>query len=480
MRKLGPQVHGLNLAPPGDWRMGRRGRFNHAAAGASSSDVSEATAAPVFSPLSIPILIIVVGLFIPEELSFYLLGLRLTVVRLMFLLLSPFLLIKAANKLSAGLYRFVLSDFLVVAAGAWFLIAPAQIDNAASALNHAGPIVLEFCVAYFLTRLMLSEDGAPLSFISALCRGISISALVGGLDPLTNSRFSHDLAARLTAPMHSIDAWTDRYRLGLLRAFGPLEHPILFGFVCVVGLLLALSNPVRGRLFAIISCSIGAFLSLSSAPIQVMIMGLALLTYDRLFSGWRQRWLALAAAILTIVLASFVLSNNPIGFIISHLTFSPESGYYREWTWRHVLAHLSKSPWFGMGFGELPPDINHSIDSLWLVLSIQFGYPGAMLVAFAEMISGPFIAMGSNLSQTEARLATTLGIVNFLIFYLAFTVHFWGVPWILTGLLLGLKANLTEKSMLPEGASVRRAPEIAPRRNDVWSRMNQPRRSMKL
>jgi hypothetical protein len=280
--------------------------------------------------------------------------------------------------------------------------------------------------------------------------------------------------------MHNIDAWTDKYRFGLFRAFGPLEHPILFGFVCVVGLLLAVSNPVRGRLFAIISCTIGALLSLSSAPLQVMVMGLGLLTYDRLLSGWPQRWLALATVIAAIILLAFTLSNNPIGFIVSHLTFSPESGYYREWTWRLVLAHLSTSPWFGLGFGELPPDINHSIDSLWLVLSIQFGYPGAFLVAIAELTSGPFFGIRGALSRSEAGLATSLGIINLLIFYLAFTVHFWGVPWIVTGLLLGLKANLAEKSRLPEVASARQVSGRPARRNNFAPRMSASPRSAKL
>ena len=34
-----------------------------------------------------------------------------------------------------------------------------------------------------------------------------------------------------------------------------------------------------------------------------------------------------------------------------------------------VGLHVSQSPWFGLGYGEMPEDINHSIDSLWLVLA---------------------------------------------------------------------------------------------------------------
>ena len=224
--------------------------------------------------------LILFGLFIPEELSLYLFGLRLSVIRLIFLLLVPVLLVKGWKKLSAGLYRFVPSDLFVIAAGFWLIYAPANIDGFLPALNHAGPTVLEFCVGYCVTRIMLWGSDAALSFAKLLCRTIAVVALIGVLDPMTNHRFVHDLAAQLTAPMHSIELWEDAYRLGLLRATGPVEHPILFGFVCAIGVLIAISVPGRGRLFVILACGVGAMISLSSAPIQIMIMGLGLLTYD--------------------------------------------------------------------------------------------------------------------------------------------------------------------------------------------------------
>ncbi|WP_334249239.1 hypothetical protein [Bradyrhizobium symbiodeficiens] len=82
---------------------------------------------------------IAVGLFLPEELSFYIFGLRLTVVRLLCLLLAPILIVKGLQKASAGRYRFVLSDLLVLLAGFWLVYGPANVDDPVSALNHAGP-----------------------------------------------------------------------------------------------------------------------------------------------------------------------------------------------------------------------------------------------------------------------------------------------------------------------------------------------------
>ena len=98
----------------------------------------------------------------------------------------------------------------------------------------------------------------------------------------------------------------------------------------------------------------------------------------------------------------------------------------------------------------MPEAINHSIDSLWLVLSIQSGYPGAVLVALTLLGARPTFTGGRKpeLTSAESRLSSALAIVLFLTMFLAFTVHIWGSAWVLTGLLLGLKAHLSELGYL--------------------------------
>ena len=56
-----------------------------------------------------------------------------------------------------------------------------------------------------------------------------------------------------------------------------------------------------------------------------MIMGLGLLTYDFLLSRNSYRWTILLVAGALGLFAAFTINNNPIGFVISHLMFSPES-----------------------------------------------------------------------------------------------------------------------------------------------------------
>lgn len=438
------------------------------------------------APLALTL--IVITTFLPEELSFDVFGLRLTVTRLIFLVLTPVLAVRLGQKMGAGRYRFLLSDLLVVVTGIWMILAPANIDGIGPALNHAGPLVLEFCISYFAMRILLSEHGQALSLATLLCRVIAVVALLGLLDPLTNQYFVRSLASELTGIVKG-STWLlaeDSHRLGLLRSSSTIEHPILFSAVCGVGLLIAASIPFRGRAFVIGSCVLGAIFAFSSAPIQSIFLGFALIGYGRMMGNTPFRWLALVAIGALGVAAAFVASNSPLGFIISHMTFDPSSGYYRMWTWASVSNAVGLSPWYGLGFGPYPEvlDINHSVDSLWLVAAILFGVPGAILIALAMIGSvsvrtrGPRIA----LTDAESTLGTTLGIVIVVLMFLSFTVDLWGTTWILAGLLMGMRAHLGELGrlgfaaprciMTPPVAGAARADRVRPvsATSDNWRR----------
>jgi hypothetical protein len=408
-------------------------------------------------PLSLKVILFT--LFLPVESSFYVLGLRLTVIRFLFLILTPMLLIKVTRKVSSGSYHFVPSDLFVVLASFWMIYAPSMIDGILGALNHAGPEVLEFCIGYMTTRVLLSRHGQAMSFIDLFCRITAVVALLGLLDSLTNYYVVHGMIGQMTGYNSPIFYWDDAHRLGILRATGPVEHPILFGFICGICLIFAASAPIRWRLFVMISCSLGAIFSFSSAPIQCILMGLALLIYNRMMKGVPFRWLTLIAIGSIAIILAFMISNSPVGFIVSHLIFSPSSGWYRVWTWDRVIYYVSQSPWYGLGFGVQPDDINHSIDSLWLVLAIHYGLPGVVLIALS-IIGAAFVPTRSGkreLTSAERRLATTIGIVIFLTIFIAFTVDFWGISWILVSLIMGIGAHLGELGRL-RTVSARSAP----------------------
>lgn len=393
------------------------------------------------APLSLKVL--VMSILLPDEVGFYIQGLWLSAARVVLLVLTPLLLIRFTRTLAAGRYRFVLSDLLVLLAGVWWIVALANMDGIQAGLNHAGPLALEFCIGYLAARLLLTEHGEALALVKFLCWGIAIIALLGLFDSITHRNFMHDLMAATIGPKFFVGDVS--YRIGLSRATSTLEHPIIFGLTCVIGLLLAASVEVCGRRFVIFACALGTFLSLSSAPLQGVFMGLGLLTYGRLMAGVRFRWAVVIGLLVLGVGAAFIVLNDPIGFICSHLVFDAQSAYFRRWIWQTGSAAVGESPWFGVGW-VIPEsyEVPGTVDSVWLAWALNFGIPGSLLFAFSLIGAASLPTNGPDvhLTTAESKLGTTLGIVASLIIFFGFTVDFFGTAWILIPLLTGVRAHL--------------------------------------
>jgi hypothetical protein len=414
--------------------------------------LSAARAGPngsVAGPLALRI--IIVSILLPDEIGLSVSGLRFSMPRVILLVLMPFLMTRFARASAAGRYRFVLSDLLVLATGVWVIVALAITDGLQAGLNHAGPVALEFCIGYMAARLLLSEHGEAVSFIKFLCRAIAIVALLGVLDTLTHRFFLHGLAATLFGDAtgmlgENIAAGADE-RLGLLRATSTVVHPILFGTICAVGLLLAASVPIRGRWLVILACGLGTFLSLSAAPLQATFIGLGLLLYNRVTTGIPYRWAGLIGLITVGIIMAFQVLNDPLGFVFSRLVFDPDSGWFRRWIWTMATTAVAQSPWVGMGWG-IPEGygIPSSVDSIWLLWALDYGIPGSVLLALSLIGAASLPASGPRvrLTATESKLGTTLGILIFLIIFLGFTVAFFGSAWILIPVVVGIRAHLGE------------------------------------
>lgn len=396
-------------------------------------------------PMSLNLVMLL--LFLPEEASFSILDMRLTAVRLIFLLLAPLVLLRLLHKLTNGDYCFVWSDLFVTLAAFWMIIGPSNIVGLSDALKHGGPIALEFFVGYMSTRVLLREHGHGIYFAESFTRITAAVALLGLLDPLTHHFFIRGLAAKLTGYGKGAWFYEGLTRNGIVRATATLEHPIAFGLVSTIGLLLSAYIPTRARKFSIPACSIGVIISITSVAWGGMMLGFMLVGYNRLLQGVKYRWSGLISMALFSIFVIYISVANPLGFIFRHLIFDPDSGYFREYTWDVAGAALAHSPWFGLGF-TLPDfyDIPYTVDSVWLESALTFGVPGSLFIALSIIgaTSLPTSGPGVRLTKRESRLGRILGIITFLLVFWGFTVHYWGTDWIVIALLAGLRAHLGE------------------------------------
>jgi hypothetical protein len=397
--------------------------------------------------LSLALKLILLALFVPVELSFFLLGLRLTVTRLILLMLVPVVIARMTQKIAVGQYRFVASDLFIVMASLWMFIGPAVTNGFADALEHSGPVALEYMMAYMSTRILLSGTDDSLRFVEILCMMISLAALDATLDSFTSRYITHEILGGITG-MQYIGYNSDNYRYGLLRAAGPLEHPILFGTVCAIGLLVGVAIKIRWKMFCIAACGLGLVISISSAPQQSALMGLAFLVYSRVFVRLPHKWLLLSVIPVGMGVALFLATPTPFGHLFEWFTLNPSTAYYRLYIWNSVGPAILENPFFTVLEGNY--EYQGSVDSLWLALALSYGIPCGILTALSMVgcCSLPTGSPRARLSAEEERLGTVLGIIIFLIIFMSFTVDFWGPTWILVGLLVGVRAHLGEMGRL--------------------------------
>ena len=398
--------------------------------------------------------LIALTMFLPGELSFYILGFRLTLIRLILFVLFPVFLIRFGQSVLAGKRQLLFCDVMVILTTVWMIIAPTIVVDLAYSLNHSAPFAVEFCGSYFAGRILLAKHGQALSFINLLCHVIAIVALLGVPDILTGGPVTHNILQSLTGYDAISEAWRTEggFRDGLFRATGPIDHPILFGIVCAVGLLLAVTSPIQAKLFTIGACALGVLSSLSGAPIQAAVLGLGLLTYDRILARLRNRWWLLIGGSAVAIGASYIVSSQPVAFVLTHLLFEADSFWIRLYQWSTIGTIIMTSPWVGIAFRldevarTMPFFVFPSVDSLWLFLGYVYGIPGAILVGLSMIgaIWHPASGRGVNLSVDEFKLAKTLGILIALAALLGLTVDFWEATWMLLALLIGVRAHLAD------------------------------------
>ena len=381
--------------------------------------------------------IALIGLVLPAaEMTIYVAGAKFTAGRLgVALLFVPALVVLCRSG-----RRVVLPDLFAFLTAAWIPIAAIIVDGTGS-LSSAGAESLEFIAGYLAARAFFATPAALHSFIRVL-KALTIVAIVLALaDGISGRWIAHDLAASLfgTIPLGPV------FRDGMIRATSTFDHPILFGVFCglVAAILLFSEKTTQRRVFYASLCFTGCVLSQSSAALISFMLALAAYAYDRLMRNIPSRWTVFWTIIGSALAFLFLLSNNPMGWIISHLTLSPDSGYYRLLIWNAATDKISASPIVGHAIDLFNMQLlDATVDSVWLVLALRFGVPTIALLFLANIAA--CLPDRSPQSKPAQRMRLAFTIVLLMFMFTGLTVHFWNYMWIFWGLCLGIRASFRE------------------------------------
>ncbi|MCU0839450.1 MAG: hypothetical protein MUE49_12130 [Rhodospirillales bacterium] len=308
-------------------------------------------------------------------------------------------------------------------------------------IEFAGMYVIETLGPYMLARCAV-RSAADFRLIVWLALAMVVFML-----PFT--LYEADTGHRVLRNVfgHSLEGARIDKRLGLDRAFGPFEHPILYGnFVasCLAITVYSLGRWGSRLIPSLAAAVVGAatFVSLSSGPLGTFMFQIYLMIWDKSTRGIRNRWGVLFALFVAAYIAIDILSNrNPFVVLSDYLTFSAETAYSRVLIYEFGTAEVWRHPLFGIGLNEWQrPDFkSDSFDAFWLLQTMRYGIPAGLCLIGAVFVL--CFALGRRALPPEVaryRKGWMISIVGLAVS--GISVHFWGAVYGWLMFLLGSSA----------------------------------------
>ncbi len=323
--------------------------------------------------------------------------------------------------------------------------------NGLQDISSASAEAIEFLGAYTIARAYTFESEALRQFIRVLKPIVLLVVLGAVVDFLFNQWLLRDIIASVihSPPLRLV------FRNDRLRAISTFDHPILLGaFCCIAAILFMYSQRGYQRLLFLSTCVLGITLSQSSAPGLSFLIALTVRLYDWLLQKVSWRWYFLTLLILGWVALAMLLSNDPVAWIVGHLTLDPVSGYYRMQIWDAAASKIDESPLFGFGFQSLGSYIlDYTVDSVWLVYALRFGLPMIALFFITNIATFVRNRPQGNLNGHTEKMQTAFTLVLMTFALMGLTVHFWNFMWIFWGICVGIRASLREHSLMAARAN---------------------------
>lgn len=387
------------------------------------------------------------GMMLPTSVSVNLGGLRLSVYRVVLL----FTLIPMLTGLISG-KRGKLNgfDLLAIAHSLWAALALINWGGIGQGSQSGGIYVIEFLGSYLVGRTYIRsyEDFAAVArfFVGATC----VMVLFTLPEAVTGIHILHDGIVKVVGgPMAP---WIDK-RMGLFRAFGPFDHPILYGVFSAAAFSMAYFVIAERRLLnfkgmvQVLGVIVAAFLSASGGPYTVLLLQVFVAAWQRVLGKTPGRWKMLFGLFAALYIGIDTLSTrNPFQVFVTYLTFSAVSGYNRILIFQFGSAEVWRHPIFGIGLGDWirPVYMSDSMDNFWLVVAVRYGLP-AFFMLVALMIGLIWtVGQRKGLPQTWRNARHAWAFTLFGISVAAATVHLWNALFVLFIFLIGSGVWLIE------------------------------------
>lgn len=205
------------------------------------------------------------------------------------------------------------------------------------------------------------------------------------IEALNAQRIFHIFFGELFNTYYIADLGESYFRHGIHRASTVFSHPITYS-VIAVSLLPLFVLKLRGLFRALAAAAVlaAAVTSVTSAGVLMLLVFIgALLVLPKLRAVEKlPRLMALSLAGYWVFM-SYASDRGPIVFLMESFAFNPQTAWTRLLQWQHASDDILANPILGVGAGlnwSRPSWMPESIDSYWLVASLEYGIPAAVLL----------------------------------------------------------------------------------------------------
>jgi len=383
--------------------------------------------------------VLVLSLALPTDFSFFVGSLRLSPYRVVLLLAF----IPAVTTLFRGKARpFLLADSLILFHLVWAAIVLTTHHGAGVALETGGVRLLELGGGYFVLRAYVVNKKTYLGFLAVVVLLVCVLAPMTMLESLTGKHLIREAASALVGKSFSA---SQEPRLGLHRAYGPFDHPILLGVFAAstFGLVWSVNRFLpRGRRFRLISVLAATISSVSSGALAALTTQLMLSAWERVSRKMKHRWRMFLILLASAYAFVDILSNrSAMKVFLYYLTFSRDTAYNRIIIFHAGMADVGRNPVLGLGLNMwTKPRWMHSdsMDNFWLVQAVKFGIPGFLSLALATFSLARRPKLSADPSLNRLRIGWTFSIVGLSV--AGCTVHYWNASLVYFAIILGAGA----------------------------------------
>lgn len=399
-----------------------------AAAPAAASHAETATAAGLLA-------LFLVALCLPVE--FEIGGQRLSPIRL-FLLVSFIPLLVRLLKGEAG--RLTAGDICFGLHGLWIGVAMFAVHGP-SRMAFAGISIVEALGSYLVGRVLVRNVTDYHTFFRYFLIALAVLAPFVLFENVTGRLLLSEILRPLAGTLQKVQAGAENMRMGFFRAQGVVEHPIIWGVFCSIGIAnvyyLYRDRRVLGTVLTGFNVAM-TFTSLSSGPLLSAMLQIGMIGW-----GWitRNAWWVLIGLFLFVYVAIDMVSNRaPLQVIVSYLTFSPRNAYWRMHIFNYGSAEVLRHPLFGIGLNDwVRPGwlASASVDNFWLNTAMRYGFPGLLTLVAGILLNLAQILRNRALSE-RLRMVRSGHVIALVGTLMALTtVHVWGAPAVLVLFYMG-------------------------------------------